>query len=66
MANTVWAFATAGVTADPLFKTVAAEVPRRIGEFKAQEMANTVWAFATAGVAADPLFKAVGAEVPRR
>jgi len=66
MANTVWAFATAGIAADPLFQAVAAEVPRRIGEFNAQNMANTVWAFATAGVTADPLFKAVAAEVPRR
>ena len=66
MANTVWAFATASVAAGPLFKAVAAEVPRRIGEFNAQDMANTVWAFATAGVADPSLFKAVAAEVPRR
>ena len=46
MANTVWAFATASVAADSLFKTVAAEVPRRIDQFNAQNMANTVWAFA--------------------
>jgi hypothetical protein len=43
---------------------VPAEVPRRIGEFNAQDMATTVSAFATASVAADPLFKAVAAEVP--
>ena len=66
MANTVWAFATASVAADPFFKAVAAEVSRRIGEFNAQEMANTVWAFAASSVVADPLFTAVAAEVPRR
>ena len=66
MANTVWAFATARVDADPLFMAVAAEVPRRIGEFKPQEMVNTVWAFATASVSSDALFEAVAAEVPRR
>ena len=66
MANTVWAFATANVAADPLFKAVAADIPRRIGELNAQDMANTVWAFAVASVAADPLFEAVAAEVPRR
>jgi len=66
MANTIWAFATACVAADTLFKAVAAEVPRRIGEFNAQNMANTVWAFATLRIAADPIFKAVASEVPRR
>jgi len=42
MANTVWAFATARVAADALFKAVAEETPRRIGEFNAQGMADTV------------------------
>jgi len=64
MATTVWAFAT-GAAAGSLFKAVAAEVPRRIGEFNAHEMATTVRAFAT-GAAADSLFKAAAAEVPRR
>jgi len=49
MANTVWAFATASVAADPLFEAVAAEVPRRINELNAQDMANMVWAFACVG-----------------
>eukprot|EP00635_Sarcinochrysidales_sp_CCMP3193_P011307 CAMPEP_0118906728 /NCGR_PEP_ID=MMETSP1166-20130328/10437_1 /TAXON_ID=1104430 /ORGANISM="Chrysoreinhardia sp, Strain CCMP3193" /LENGTH=52 /DNA_ID=CAMNT_0006846063 /DNA_START=1 /DNA_END=155 /DNA_ORIENTATION=- len=52
MANTVWAFATAGVVEEALFGAIAGAAVNRIGEFKPQEMANTVWAFATAGVAA--------------
>ena len=60
MANTVWAFATASVAADPLFKAVAAEVPRRIGEFTAQGMANTVWAFACVGWGQHQIFSELG------
>eukprot|EP00634_Sargassococcus_sp_CCMP2135_P012203 CAMPEP_0198647382 /NCGR_PEP_ID=MMETSP1467-20131203/2673_1 /TAXON_ID=1462469 /ORGANISM="unid. sp., Strain CCMP2135" /LENGTH=48 /DNA_ID= /DNA_START= /DNA_END= /DNA_ORIENTATION= len=48
MANTVWAFATAGVSAQALFEEIAAEAQGRIREFNPQNMANTVWAFATA------------------
>ncbi|MEM7519056.1 MAG: hypothetical protein AAF368_19295, partial [Planctomycetota bacterium] len=44
MANTVWAFATAGVAAQLLFEAVAAEARNRIAELNAQNMANTVWA----------------------
>jgi len=49
LANTVWAFATAGVRADALYAAVAeAAVRSGLRGFKPQALANTVWAFATA------------------
>ena len=57
MANTVWAFATASVAADSLFRAVAAEVPRRIDEFNAQSMASMVWAFVRVGWEQHDLFR---------
>eukprot|EP00634_Sargassococcus_sp_CCMP2135_P009826 CAMPEP_0198658928 /NCGR_PEP_ID=MMETSP1467-20131203/28817_1 /TAXON_ID=1462469 /ORGANISM="unid. sp., Strain CCMP2135" /LENGTH=57 /DNA_ID=CAMNT_0044395237 /DNA_START=18 /DNA_END=188 /DNA_ORIENTATION=+ len=57
MANTVWAFATVGVSALTLFESISVEASRRVREFNPQDMANTVWAFATAGVAALTLFE---------
>ncbi|MEM7519348.1 MAG: hypothetical protein AAF368_20795 [Planctomycetota bacterium] len=66
MANTVWAFATAGIAAQLLFEAIAEEVRRRIVEFNAQNMASTVWAFATAGTRAHSLFEAIAAEARRR
>eukprot|EP00635_Sarcinochrysidales_sp_CCMP3193_P003525 CAMPEP_0118917538 /NCGR_PEP_ID=MMETSP1166-20130328/17387_1 /TAXON_ID=1104430 /ORGANISM="Chrysoreinhardia sp, Strain CCMP3193" /LENGTH=270 /DNA_ID=CAMNT_0006857727 /DNA_START=27 /DNA_END=839 /DNA_ORIENTATION=- len=66
MANTVWAFATAGVAAETLFEAIARAAVNRIGDFEPQAMANTVWALATAGVAAETLFQAIaGATVNR-
>ena len=66
LANTVWAFAKAGVAAETLFETIAAAALRQIRDFNSQGMANTVWAFATAGVAAEILFEAIGAAALRR
>ena len=60
LANTVWAYATAGVAADALYAAVAeAAVRGRLAGFNPQALANTVWAYATAGVAADALYAAV-------
>ena len=49
LANTAWAFATAGQSDALLFEALAREVTRRLGEFNAQDLANTAWAFATVG-----------------
>jgi hypothetical protein len=60
LANTVWAFATAGVRADLLYAAAAeAAVGRRLNDFDSQALANTVWAYATAGVRANALYAAV-------
>ena len=50
LANTVWAYATAGMAADALYAAVAeAAVRGGLGSFSPQNLANTVWAYATAG-----------------
>eukprot|EP00966_Prymnesium_polylepis_P222844 5155282-Prymnesium_polylepis.1 len=49
LANTVWAFAAAGVRAEALFAAADAAVRSRLCDFNPQDLANTVWAFATAG-----------------
>jgi len=66
LANTAWAFATAGHAAPALFNAIAAEAARRARDFSPQGLANTAWAFATAGHAAPALFNAIAAEVARR
>jgi len=50
LANTVWAFATAGVRADALYAAVAGAATRSVSGFTLQDLANTAWAFATADV----------------
>ena len=52
LANTAWAFATAGQPAPELFSAIGEEARPHLREFKPQELSNTVWAYATAGVAA--------------
>ena len=50
MANTVWAYAMAGVAADALYAAVAeAAVRSGLAGFSPRDLANTVWAYATAG-----------------
>ena len=61
LANTAWAFATAGHAAPALFDAIAAETARCVRDFKPQELANTAWAFASAGHAAPALFDAIAA-----
>jgi hypothetical protein len=46
LANTAWAFATAGVRAPGLFAALAVHAEQRMGTFSAQALANTAWAFA--------------------
>jgi len=66
LANTAWAFATAGHAAPALFDAMAEESAGRAHEFNAQGLANTVWAFATAGHAAPALFEAIAGEAAGR
>ena len=49
LANTAWAFATAGQKDVSLFAALAIAAQWRLGDFNPQELANTAWAFATAG-----------------
>jgi hypothetical protein len=59
LANTAWAFATAGLRAPELFAALAVHAEQRMGTFNAQNLANTAWAFASAGVRAPGLFAAL-------
>ena len=49
LANTAWAFATAGQSDGQLFMVLARAAGWRVGDFNVQELSNTAWAFATAG-----------------
>jgi len=62
LANTAWAFATAGHAAPSLFDAIGRESAGRVCEFKSQELSNTAWAFATAGHAAPALFDAIAVQ----
>jgi hypothetical protein len=66
LANTAWAFATAGRAAPALLDAIAAEAAPRVGNFNPQDLANTAWAFATAGHAAPALLDAIAAEAAPR
>ena len=66
LANTAWAFATAGRDAPALFDAMAAEATRRVRNFKTLGLANTAWAFATAGRDDPALFAAMAAKATRR
>ncbi len=62
LANTVWAFAKAGLYAPERFEAVAAAIAassRISTTLGPQELADTAWAFATARVEAWPLFDAI-------
>ena len=48
LANTAWAFATAGQQDEQLFKALAKMAGRRLDQFNAQEVANMPWALAVA------------------
>ena len=56
LANTAWAFATAGHKAPALFEAIAQQAQGRVGEFKEQHLSNTAWAFAVADARCDALF----------
>ena len=65
LANTVWAFATAGVASPELFEAVARQSRRLAEDGNAQDLAITAWAFATAGVDAPELFAAFASQGER-
>ena len=56
LANTVWAFATAGHAAPELLDAIAAAAVSQLREFTPQHLANTAWAFAVADHLAPALF----------
>ena len=56
LANTAWAYATAGHAAPALLEAIAAEAAGRVGEFNPQDLAITAWAYAVLDVRADALF----------
>ena len=47
LANTAWAFATAGHSDAQLFTTLARAAQQRMGAFNAQELGNIAWAIPT-------------------
>merc|ERR1712216_823143 len=47
LANTAWAFATAGQSKASLFRALAKAAEPRVGDFGMQNLINTAWAFAT-------------------
>ena len=48
LANTAWAFATAGQSDAQLFVALAMAVEQCVSDFDMQALANTAWALATA------------------
>ena len=48
LANTAWAFATAGLPDPQLFTMLARAAEQRMADFNTQDLTNTAWAFATA------------------
>ena len=66
LANTAWAFATAGQSDALLFMTLARAAERRVGDFNAQGLANTAWAFATVGQSDALLFKPLARAAEQR
>ena len=60
LANTAWAFATAGQSDVQLFVALARMAAQCTSDFNAQELANTAWAFATLGQFDELLFVALG------
>ena len=56
LANTVWAYATAGHAPPALFEAVARAAVPRMGEFKPQHLSNTAWAYAVADAPSAALF----------
>jgi hypothetical protein len=65
LANTAWAFATAGVKSPELFDAIAGQSERLAEEGTEQALANTAWAFATAGVESPELFDAIAGQSER-
>ena len=58
LANTAWAFATAGQEDASLFAASATAAQQRMSNFSPQGLCSTAWAFATAGQMDASLFTA--------
>ena len=66
LANTAWAFATAGHHAPALLDAITAAAAPRLRDFNSQGLANMAWAFAKAGHHAPALLDAIAtAAAPR-
>ena len=60
LANTAWAFATAGHAAPAFFEELTKQASEgRLREFKPLELANTAWACAKGNVSSPALFEAI-------
>ena len=59
LANTAYAFTTAGHASPALFDAIARAAVVRVGDFNEQNLANTAYAFATSGHASPVLFDAI-------
>ena len=66
LANTAWAFATAGQHDVSLFAAFATAAERPMCGFNSQELANTAWAFAVVGQNDASLFAALATAAERR
>jgi len=67
LSNTVWAYATAGISHPKVFEKVANHIARldSLDRFIPQHLSNTVWAYAKAGVYHPKLFETVGNHIVR-
>ena len=66
LANTAWAFATAGHEAPALLDAIAAAAVSHMSGFTPQGLANTAWAYATLGHPAPALLDAIAEEARKR
>ncbi|KAL7475946.1 hypothetical protein ACHAW6_001838 [Cyclotella cf. meneghiniana] len=65
LSNVCYAYALLGMNPkldrrNTLFRSVAAEVLKKVNEFNGQDVSNTVWAFATMKVSDSDLFQSLG------
>ena len=64
LANTAFAFGTAGHASRELFDAIGEAAPRSIGSFTGQGLANTLWAYCVLGVDAPAFFTAAAEALP--
>ena len=63
LANTAWAFATAGQSEVALCRALARAAERLVGDFNAQGLANTAFSFSKEGQSEALLFAALATAV---
>ena len=66
LANTIWAFATAGHASPALYEATSAHIVEQMADFNPQGLANAAWAYATAGEESPVLFAALATELRER